>query len=329
MNVLIRSALLLAAVAVVVAFQPASVARTASNSATELYIFGKKPAPAFPPQLPRRRDSRVQQVLELVGGQAVHRSEVPEGVQQVLELVGGEAVHPVDDEISRKTEHDLVYHHKQELTKERKVTQHATDVPSFIYNIIPIGSAVLKSVMHLIKHLTISEESVEDEPHWTVQSKQLSLCGDVLDETLALHGIVVRVDAAHATLSSRAARPVASSSTAGRLVKFCGVDCQRAHRKQHKKACKQRVAELKDEQLYSQGHERPDGDFCPICTLPIPLPMAGAPPWRVTIKNPPGCPTTALLSLSKRGPGDGAPTTPPRKLSGRAEPLASPCLART
>ncbi|EJK57632.1 hypothetical protein THAOC_22302 [Thalassiosira oceanica] len=61
--------------------------------------------------------------------------------------------------------------------------------------------------------------------------------------------------------------------TACRLVKYCGVDCQRAHRKQHKKACKQRAAELKDEQLYSQGLERAAGDFCPICTLPIPLPM--------------------------------------------------------
>ncbi|EJK47290.1 hypothetical protein THAOC_33999 [Thalassiosira oceanica] len=46
MNALIRSALLLAAVVAVVAFQSAPVARTASNSATELYIFGKKPAPA-------------------------------------------------------------------------------------------------------------------------------------------------------------------------------------------------------------------------------------------------------------------------------------------
>ena len=46
-----------------------------------------------------------------------------------------------------------------------------------------------------------------------------------------------------------------------------------AHRKQHKKECKKRAAELKDEQLYSQGHERPEGNFCPICTLPIPLPM--------------------------------------------------------
>ena len=61
--------------------------------------------------------------------------------------------------------------------------------------------------------------------------------------------------------------------TACRLVKYCGVDCQKAHRKQHKKTCRQRAAEIMDEQLYSQGRERPEGDFCPICTLPIPLPM--------------------------------------------------------
>ena len=61
--------------------------------------------------------------------------------------------------------------------------------------------------------------------------------------------------------------------TACRLVKYCGVDCQRAHRKQHKKACKQRAAELEDEQLYSQGLQRAEGDFCQICTLAIPLPM--------------------------------------------------------
>ncbi|EJK75984.1 hypothetical protein THAOC_02275 [Thalassiosira oceanica] len=62
--------------------------------------------------------------------------------------------------------------------------------------------------------------------------------------------------------------------TACRIVKYCSVDCQRAHRKQHKKACKKRAAELKDEKLYGQGLERPEGDFCPICTLPIPLPMS-------------------------------------------------------
>ncbi|EJK55255.1 hypothetical protein THAOC_25029, partial [Thalassiosira oceanica] len=34
-----------------------------------------------------------------------------------------------------------------------------------------------------------------------------------------------------------------------------------------------RAAELRDEELYSQGHERPEGEFCPLCTLPIPLPL--------------------------------------------------------
>ena len=33
--------------------------------------------------------------------------------------------------------------------------------------------------------------------------------------------------------------------TACRLVKYCGVECQKAHRKQHKKTCKKRAAELK------------------------------------------------------------------------------------
>ena len=63
--------------------------------------------------------------------------------------------------------------------------------------------------------------------------------------------------------------------TACRLVKYCGAGCQRAHRKEHEESCKQRAAELKDEQLYSQGLERTEGDFCPICTLAIPLPIQG------------------------------------------------------
>ena len=60
--------------------------------------------------------------------------------------------------------------------------------------------------------------------------------------------------------------------TACLLVKYCSVDCQRAHRKIHKGACKKRAAELKDERLYGQGQERPEGDFCPICTQPVPIP---------------------------------------------------------
>ena len=87
-----------------------------------------------------------------------------------------------------------------------------------------------------------------------------------------------------------------------RLVKYCSVDCQKAHRKQHKKECKQRAAELKDEQLYSQGHERPEGDFCPICTLAIPLPLDENSSFNVccTKRVCKGC----LMAAKKRGMND-------------------------
>ena len=61
--------------------------------------------------------------------------------------------------------------------------------------------------------------------------------------------------------------------TACRL-EYCSVDCQNIHLEQHKTACEKRAAELHDERLYSLGHERSEGDFCPICPLSIPLPMA-------------------------------------------------------
>mmetsp|Transcript_24261 Transcript_24261/g.55025 ORF Transcript_24261/g.55025 Transcript_24261/m.55025 type:complete len:122 (+) Transcript_24261:268-633(+) len=58
-----------------------------------------------------------------------------------------------------------------------------------------------------------------------------------------------------------------------RQVRYCSsVDFQRVHCKQHKKACKLRSVELKGEELYRQGHERLRVTFCPLCTLPIPLP---------------------------------------------------------
>ena len=58
--------------------------------------------------------------------------------------------------------------------------------------------------------------------------------------------------------------------TACKLVKYCSVDCQKNHRPQHKKACKKRAAEIRDDRLFSQ----PDGNHlgeCPICCLPLPL----------------------------------------------------------
>jgi tetratricopeptide (TPR) repeat protein len=55
-----------------------------------------------------------------------------------------------------------------------------------------------------------------------------------------------------------------------KLVKYCSVDCQRNHRPQHKKACKKRMAEIRDDELFSQPDESYLGE-CPICCLPNPL----------------------------------------------------------
>lgn len=54
------------------------------------------------------------------------------------------------------------------------------------------------------------------------------------------------------------------------LVKYCGVKCQKVHRKQHKRECKKRTAELHDELLFKQPESTHLGD-CPICFLPLSL----------------------------------------------------------
>ena len=56
------------------------------------------------------------------------------------------------------------------------------------------------------------------------------------------------------------------------LVRYCGIECQRRHRREHKKECKKRAAELRDELLFKQPESSYLGD-CPICCLPL-LPMA-------------------------------------------------------
>ena len=54
------------------------------------------------------------------------------------------------------------------------------------------------------------------------------------------------------------------------LVRYCGVKCQREHRPQHKRECKKRAAELRDEILFKQPESSHLGD-CPICCLPLSL----------------------------------------------------------
>jgi tetratricopeptide (TPR) repeat protein len=58
--------------------------------------------------------------------------------------------------------------------------------------------------------------------------------------------------------------------TACKLVKYCSVECQKNHRPQHKRACKKRAAEIRDDLLFTQNEISYLGE-CPICCLPLPL----------------------------------------------------------
>ena len=58
--------------------------------------------------------------------------------------------------------------------------------------------------------------------------------------------------------------------TACYLVRYCGVKCQKDHRSKHKKECRKRAAELRDELLFKQPESSYRGD-CPICCVPIPI----------------------------------------------------------
>ncbi len=55
--------------------------------------------------------------------------------------------------------------------------------------------------------------------------------------------------------------------TACYLVRYCSVKCQKEHRPKHKKECKKRAAELRDELLFKEPESSCFGD-CPICFLP-------------------------------------------------------------
>ena len=56
--------------------------------------------------------------------------------------------------------------------------------------------------------------------------------------------------------------------SACKLVKYCNKTCQIEHRPAHKKACKERLAELFDEKLFKQP---PPNEDCPICYLRLPI----------------------------------------------------------
>ena len=96
--------------------------------------------------------------------------------------------------------------------------------------------------------------------------------------------------------------------TACRLVKYCGVECQKAHRKIHKKACKQRVAELKDEELHSvlTRHQASTAAMkaCGACELEFPEASYSGEQWgrRQSIRRCEECVAAGnQLVLMKKG----------------------------
>ena len=52
------------------------------------------------------------------------------------------------------------------------------------------------------------------------------------------------------------------------LVRYCSVKCQKEHRPKHKRECKRRMAEMRDEILFKQPEGTHCGD-CQICCLPM------------------------------------------------------------
>ena len=56
-----------------------------------------------------------------------------------------------------------------------------------------------------------------------------------------------------------------------KTIKYCSADCQKAHRSQHKKACKKRAVELHDIKLF----KTPPQVDCPICMLFLPKLLGG------------------------------------------------------
>jgi hypothetical protein len=66
------------------------------------------------------------------------------------------------------------------------------------------------------------------------------------------------------------------------FVRYCNAECQKKHWPTHKKECKQRAAELRDEALFK---DPPPKDDCPICFLPMPnklLACISLPPATIT-----------------------------------------------
>jgi hypothetical protein len=81
---------------------------------------------------------------------------------------------------------------------------------------------------------------------------------------------VAAADEVCASCGTAAVDDVKLKKCACNLVKYCSAACQKNHRPQHKKMCRKRLAELRDDNLFTQPDESHMGE-CPICCLPLPI----------------------------------------------------------
>ena len=84
---------------------------------------------------------------------------------------------------------------------------------------------------------------------------------------------LVAADEVCASCGIAAGDDIKLKNCACNLVKYCSVDCQKNDRSRHKKACKKKMAELRDRDLFTQ----PDSSYlgeCPLCCLPLSIDMS-------------------------------------------------------
>src|SRR5210317_1144643 len=71
-----------------------------------------------------------------------------------------------------------------------------------------------------------------------------------------------------ASCGTAAVDDVTLKKCACNLVKYCSVDCQKNDRSRHKRACRKRLAEMHDDDLFTQPDSSHKGE-CPLCCLPL------------------------------------------------------------
>ena len=125
-----------------------------------------------------------------------------------------------------------------------------------------MSKMIINSYVHLVSQATTSKLKATSAPPAPQTSKKISTsCEKMQDNPMmccAACGITGGDDVK------------LMKCTACHLVRYCSVKCQKDHRPKHKKACKKRAAELRDELLFKQPEGRHWGD-CPICCHPLPL----------------------------------------------------------